>query len=82
MDIKAIEGHGKWSIKDKFHDAVKKSVECVILYFHRQDLYSLERLDDGWNKFIYDKDSRRYKMTIKQVICIVEKQVFEWKVPK
>lgn len=82
MDIKAVEGRGKWSIKDKFHDAVKKSVECVVLYFHKKELFSLERVYDGWAKFIKDKDSQRYSMTIKRVICIVERVIIEWMVPK
>ena len=82
MDVKAVEGYGKWSIKDKFYDSIKKNVECVILYFHRKELYSVERLDDGWVKFINDKDSQRYRMTIKRVLCVVEQQVFEWRVPK
>ena len=77
-----VEGYGKWSIKDKFYDSIKKNVECVILYFHRKELYSVERLDDGWVKFINDKDSQRYRMTIKRVLCVVEQQVFEWRVPK
>ena len=31
---------------------------------------------------INDKDSQRYRMTIKRVLCIVEQQVFEWRIPK
>lgn len=81
MDIKAIEGHGKWAIKDKFHDATKKSVECVILYFHKMDTFSMARIEDGWQKFLADKDSQRYAKTIRKVTCIVEEQVFDWEIP-
>ena len=82
MDIKAVEGMGKWAIKDKFHDATKKCVECVILYFHKEILFSKERMYDGWNKFKNDKDSIRYDMTIKRVICIIETKIVEWCIPQ
>ncbi len=82
MDIKAVEGNGKWAIKDKYHDAVKKGVECIIFYFHKKDVYSEKRLYDGWIKFIHDKDSQRYPMSIKKIISIVETRVIEWETPK
>ena len=80
MDIKAIEGHGKWAIKDKFHDAKKQGVECVILYFHKKELYSLERVEDGWNKYLNDYSSQKYTTAIKQVLCIVENNIIEYPV--
>jgi hypothetical protein len=82
MDIKAVEGMGKWSIKDKFHDATKQCVECVVLYFHDKSLFSMERIVDGWNKFVDDIDSQRYNKTINRVICAIENEVIEWIPPK
>ena len=78
MDIKAIEGNGKWAVKDKFHDATKQGVECVILYFHKKELFSLERIEDGWNKFQNDYSSMKYTAAIKQVLCIVEDNLIEY----
>ena len=43
MDIKAIEGHGKWAIKDKLHIATKRGVPRKVLvlpvYQADHDLY-------------------------------------------
>ena len=78
MDIKAVEGDGKWAIKDKFHDAIKKSVECVILYFHKEESFSLTRIDEGWIKFQNDPSSMKYPATIKKVLCIVKNDFVEY----
>ena len=78
MDIKSVERNGKWAIKDKFHNAIKQGVECVILYFHVKDLYSEERMLDGWNRLLEDIDSQRYENKIQKVFCIVDGIVIEW----
>lgn len=77
MEIKATEKKGKWAIKDKLHRAAKQGAECVILYFHKEELYSSERVDDGWNKFLSDKDSLQYVNTIKHIVCVVEETVID-----
>lgn len=82
MDIKSIESTGKWAVKDKLHDATKQGVECVILYFPKKYLYSIERLNDGWDNFIRDKASQKYPQTIKRIICVVENDIFEYEIPK
>lgn len=78
MDIKATDKQGVWAIKTKLHNAAKQGAECVILYFHKKELFSNERMDDGWNRFLNDCDSQKYVDTIKQVICVVEDTVIEW----
>jgi hypothetical protein len=80
MDIKAIESNGKWAIKDKLHRAAKQGAACVILYFHKKELFSHERMNDGWTKFLEDKDSKNYRGIIKRVLCIVEDKVTIWEI--
>jgi len=77
-----IEANGKYAVKDKFHDAVRQQVKCVILQFPKKSLYSPERVADGWKRFLNDKFSKKYTQTIKRVICVVEDEVFEWNIPK
>lgn len=81
MDIKAVEGHGKWAIKDKLHIAARQGASCVILYFHDTQLYSSERIEDGLVKYINDPASQKYH-TIERVLCIVEKDIHEFNLPK
>lgn len=81
MDIKTVERNGKWAIKDKIHIATKQGVECIVFYFHKASLFSFERLEDGWAKFLNDIDSQRYPNTIKQVLCVVVDEVIEWDIP-
>ena len=78
MEIKSIDGFGRWAIKDKLHEATKQKAECVIFYFHKRELYSLERMNDGWDKYLNDKASQKYPTTIKRMICIVGEDVFEY----
>ena len=78
MDIKAVEGHGKWAIKDKLHIATRQGASCVILYFHDKTLYTNERILDGWIKYSNDQASQKYSNTIKRIMCIVEKDFHEF----
>ena len=82
MEIKATDGSGKWAIKEKLHHAAKQGAECVILYFHKKELFTRERIDDGWTRFQTDKDSQNYQGVIKRIICVVENETIEWKIPQ
>lgn len=82
MDIKSFEGTGKWKVKDKLKEATIQGVETVVLYFPRRDLYSFERVNDGWNYFINDDSSQRLPQTIKRILCVIEDEVIEYNIPK
>lgn len=82
MDIKAVEGIGKWAIKSKLHEATIQRVSCVVLYFHEESLFSLERINDGWLRFQRDDSSQRLPQTIEQIICIVKNKVIEYSIPQ
>ena len=82
MDIKGVEDVGFWNLKKKFYKATKQGVKTIVLYFHKKDLYSVERINKGWELFLKDKDSERYKKTIEKVVCVVESDVIEWSIPK
>ena len=82
MDIKAMENAGQWTIKNKFHQATKQKTEILVFYYHLHDLFSIEKIEDGWKRFIQDIDSQRYENTIKKVLCVVEGEVVEWIPPQ
>lgn len=82
MDIKATNSIGKWSIKRKLHQAAKQGAECIILYFHKKELFSQERIEDGWIRFQEDGDSQQYVDVIKHIICVVENEEIEWMKPR
>lgn len=82
MDIKSFEGTGKWKVKDKLKEATIQGVETVVLYFPRKELYSFERVDDGWGYFKGDESSQRLLQTIKRIICVIEDKVIEYSFPK
>ena len=81
MEIKAVERAGKWVIKKKIHAATKQCAESLVLYFHHKDLFSVALIEDGWEKYLNDKDSQRYEKSINRVICIVDDHVVEWSIP-
>ena len=81
MDIKAVEGLGKWAIKDKLHIAARQGASYVVLYFHDKRLFSNERIEDGLVKYSNDQASLKYHI-IKRVLCIVEKGIHEYNLPK
>ena len=81
MEIKAVEGQGKWAIKDKLHIATRQGASCVILYFHDKKLYSYERIEDGWFKYLNDQASQKYNHSIERVLCIVGEDIHEFSIP-
>ena len=54
----------------------------IILYFHKKELFSQERIEEGWIRFQEDGDSQQYVDVIKRIICIVENEEIEWKKPQ
>ena len=42
----------------------------------------MERIEDGWDKFLRDESSQKYLQRINRIICVVEKDLYEWNVPK
>lgn len=82
MDIKSFEGTGKWKVKDKLKEATIQGVDTVVLYFPKKELYSFERVNDGWDYFMKDESSQRLPQTIKRVVCVIEEDVIEYSIPK
>lgn len=73
MDIKAVEGTGKYTIKNKFDSARRQRVNSVILYFHTKELYSEERVADGWR--FYMQELGEHSQPITNIVCVVEDKV-------
>ena len=82
MDIKSFEGNGKWKVKDKLKEATKQGVETVVLYFPEKGLYSYDRVNEGWKYFKKDESSQKLPQTIKRVVCVIEDEVVEYRIPK
>lgn len=80
-DIKSIIGNGKNtianSIKDKNAQLVKfnkafpsEATDATILYFHDPELYSPQRVKDGYRSAQYS-NGKKISLSIKRVICVV-----------
>lgn len=70
MDIKAVKSAGRWAIKDKLHKATKQGVSILILYYPNEQLFSWERMKDGWNKYQESYDAQRYPRSVRQIVCV------------
>lgn len=76
MDIKAVEGTGKYTIKNKFSDACDQRAKCVVLYFHERSRYSEDRVRQGWRQ--YTSDLRGRTQTIESILCVIEGDLIEF----
>lgn len=76
MDIKAVEGAGRYTIKNKFDAACTQRAKCVVLYFHDRAMYSEERVREGWQLYLGDLRSR--EQVIEKVVCVVEDKVVDF----
>lgn len=72
-DIKAVEGAGKNTIKNKFNDAKSQGAESIILYFPDNKLFSMERINEGYAKFIGQSEYR-----FREIIFIVNGKVYRY----
>lgn len=74
-DIKTVEGTGKNNIKNKLNEAMSQGAESVVLYFPKNELFSLDRIYDGLNKFKgVSKD-----FEFKEIVYIVDNKVYRLK---
>lgn len=76
MDIKAIEGTGRYTIKNKFDSACRQQAECIVLYFHDKTMFSEEKVRRGWQ--LYLGDLRSKQQIIKKIVCVVGDEVVEF----
>lgn len=70
MEIKAIEGHGTWTVSTKLREAEKQHAECVILFFPVEELYSEFRVAEGI-RLSQSGPERKVNPEISRVIVIV-----------
>lgn len=77
VEIKTIEGKGKWSIRTKIESARKQLASCVILFFPIPSTFSIKRIQSGWNDYLnaHSDDS------VFQVFAICENRVIEIEKP-
>jgi hypothetical protein len=59
FDIKTIEGAGKNTIKRKFAEASLQECRTIVLYFHEQNTFSLQRIIDGYSHYLRNSNSKR-----------------------
>ncbi len=77
MDIKAVEGVGRWTIKNKFDSACSQKVKSVVLYFHDRAMFDESKVRQGWD--YYTSDMRGRTQTIERILCVVETVIIEFK---
>ena len=75
LEIKAVEGVGKWAVCNKLREAEKQKAKCTVLYFPDETLYSPARVKEGIQlaeTSPYDRDA----LQLSTVLVIVgDKQV-------
>ena len=52
FDIKGIEGTGKRNIIDKISDASRKGAKTIVLYFHNESVFNLQRIINAYNGYL------------------------------
>lgn len=76
-EIKTVESNGRWSIRTKIQSAVNQKAEQLVLYYPRGDLYSEEKIFEGWDFVLQSND----KVNLRKIITIVEGTVKTLKPP-
>ena len=76
-EIKAIESDGRWAIRTKLSKAHKQGATIVVLFFPDKNLFSKERVIQGWKDFETSSNSVGYL----SLLCVVEEAVIEIEKP-
>ncbi|MDR3188337.1 MAG: hypothetical protein LBT94_04025 [Prevotellaceae bacterium] len=59
FDIKGVEGRGKTAIKHKLAEASLQGCKTIVLYFHENNTFLLQRIIDGYNHYLRNSNSKR-----------------------
>ena len=72
FDIKGIEGKSSRIVKDKIFEASKQGAEIVVLYYHDKNLFDIDFVRGGYEKYLTNSKNKR----VKTVYCVVEKYLY------
>jgi len=73
FDIKGVEGKSKRIIKDKIADASNQGAKTVVLYFHKKDMFDIDFVRDGYEKYLSNSKSKRVGV----VYCVVGQYLYK-----
>ena len=59
FEIKGIEGIGKRNIEYKIYEASRQGAETVVLYFHKEEVFSMQRIVDGYGAYMRNSKSKK-----------------------
>jgi hypothetical protein len=76
MDIKGIESDGNYTVKNAFRKVNAQKAEIAVLYFHKAEMFSEQKVKDQWKLF---KD-RVKRTSIKEVLCVIGDRVVSIKI--
>ena len=78
LEIKSIEGEGRWAVRTKIEMAYKQRADVIALYFPTPDLFSLSRIITGWNDFL---ETRQEPVRSFRILAICENRIVEIEKP-
>jgi hypothetical protein len=72
FDVKGVEGKSSRIVKDKISEASKQGAETVVLYYHDKNMFDINFVRDGYEKYLVNSKSKR----VKKVYCVVGKYLY------
>ncbi|MBP5538454.1 MAG: hypothetical protein J6X69_01260 [Bacteroidales bacterium] len=71
MEIKTIEGLGVWSVCTKLCQAERQKAQIIVLFFPKEELYSLFRIREGVRLFLSGMNDDR-QMHLARIMIVVQ----------
>ncbi len=81
MEIKAVEGNGRWSIRTKIYDAAMQGADVVVLQFLDKEIYNPVRVAEGWKMYEDARLINKNWPAISKVLIVSEQEVSEMTKP-
>ena len=73
-EIKSVEHMSRWTIRTKIGHAIKQGASIVIMYFPDANLFSQQRVQNGWKDYL-DYTNSTNSVTDSQMLCVVDGRV-------
>jgi len=72
FDIKGVEGDSHRIIKEAISKSSKQGVRITVLYFHDKDMFDIDFVREGYEKYLSNSKSKQ----VKKIYCVVEKYLY------
>ena len=79
FDIKGVEGTKKKTITRKFLSANKQNADIIVLYYHNESVFSVNRLRNGYADYLEEMRLNNIQNNIRNIYYIIGNKLYKFR---